>query len=318
MRKPTLVSLVLVGLLPPVLLALSGCGGNGGRLTIKTVSERCGYSAAGQIVFAAWGGNVAAQLRYLYLIPEQGGSLTLLTPSHNTPKRTDEGGWHPSFSPDGSRIAMTARRPVAGERGSEDIYLIPTSGGETAGLTRLTDDPAADDEANWSPDGTLIVFMSTRQGNPGLYVMGADGSNQHAVLSDEFDNEWPCFNPQNPNLVAFQSNRGAENATDTDIFTLDTTTQTITQLTDSPARDGSPSWSPDGTRILFHSDRAGDFDIWSIQPDGGGVGQVTNDASSDGYPVWRPDGERLVFTRSRQVWTCRPDGTDLRQLTRSD
>ncbi len=315
MNRRVVVSLALVGLLTAIVLGLAGCGGGSGRVAYYTASERCAYGPTGQIAFSAWGGNA---LRYVYTMSERGGSVATLTPSHNDPKRSDEGGYHPALSPDGALVAMTSKRPIVGQVASEDIYVIPAVGGENVSLLQLTTDPAADDQANWSPDGTLLTFVSDRTGDPELFVMSAvDGSNQHAIYtSPSTADQWPCFNPQNANLVAFQSNPiGNDN---TDIFILDVAAGTATQITASPYRDEVPSWSPDGTRILFHSNRSGDFDIWSMAPDGTGLVQLTQDSHSDGYPVWRQGtGARFVFTRDRQVWTVLPDGTDLRQLTRT-
>ncbi len=308
---------ILVGVLASFGLCLTGCGGGGNRASFYTASERCAYSRLAQICFAAWGGQ---GLRYLYLIGEGGGSVTLLTPSHNDPQRSDEGGFHPAFTPDGTRIAFTSKRPVVGEVGSNDIYVIPTSGGENAGITRLTTDIQDDDMANWSPDATQIVFVSTRTGHPTLHLMNADGTNQHAILTDAFNNLWPCFDPQNPNLIAFNSDRDAGGKPNiTNIYVLDLTTSLVTPVTDTEFRNESPSWSPDGTRILFHSNRSADFDIWSVDPaNTADVTQLTADSHSDGYPNWRMgDGTRFVFTRDRQVWTGLPDGTDLKRLTRT-
>jgi Tol biopolymer transport system component len=316
MNRRVAVSSVLVGLLLSVVLAMSGCGGGGNRVASYTASERCAYNSLGQIAFSAWGGIPG--IRYVYTMSERGGSVANLTPSHNDPRRADEGGYHPAFHPNGTLVAFTAKRPVVGEVASKDIYVVPTSGGESVSFLRLTTDPATDDQANWSPDGSLIVFMSDRNGDPDLWLMNsADGTNQHAVRAHARTAEqWPCFNPQNANQVAFQA--GPPNGRTTNLFVLDLTTSAVTQITDSPYRNECPSWSPDGTRILFHSNRSGDFDIWSMAPDGTGLTQLTQDSHSDGYPVWRMgNGSRFVFTRDRQVWTALPDGTDLRQLTRT-
>jgi Tol biopolymer transport system component len=316
MTRRVIAALLLAGLLALVALCATGCGGGNKSASFFTVSERCAYNRLGQICFAAWGGN---NLRYLYLISQQGGSTTLLTPSHNDPLRSDEGGFHPAFSPDGTKIALTSKRPVvATDVVSNDIYVIPTTGGEPAGLTRLTTDAKTDDMANWSPEGTQIVFVSDRTGHPNLHLMNADGTNQHALVVDEFNDEWPCFNPQNANLIAFQSNRDAGgNPSINNIYLLNLTNMQVTPVTDADFRDESPSWSPDGTRILFHSNRAGDFDIWSIDPNNPtDLKQLTADSHSDGYPNWRiGDGGRFVFTRDRQVWTALPDGKDLAQIT---
>jgi len=245
-----------------------------------------------------------------------GGPASLLTPSRNDPSRTDEGGYQPTISPDGTRIAMTCKRFAQGASAQEDIFLIAAQGGESVLLQRLTTNPAGDRQPNWSPDGAQIVFSSDRTGTPKIFVMSRDGSDQHAVTTGSSSDQWPCFNPKHANQIAFSSDRAG--AGNTDIYILHLNDATIGRVTSFGSREESPSWSRDGERILFHSNRAGDFDIWRINPDGTELLQVTGDSHSDGYPNWRTsDGGRFVFTRDRQVWTALPDGTDLLQLTRT-
>jgi hypothetical protein len=77
--------------------------------------------------------------------------------------------WHPSPSPDGSRIAFEGR----GADGNRDIYVANRDG---TGLVRLTSHPGVDDQPAWSPDGTRIAFRSLRSGWADIWVMRADGS----------------------------------------------------------------------------------------------------------------------------------------------
>ena len=72
------------------------------------------------------------------------------------------------------------------------------------------------------------------------------------------------------------------------------------RLTDDPFRDDGPRWSPDGSRIAFHSDRGGRTEIWAIRPDGSGLERLAwIPGENVMFPVWSPDGTRLAFTRAR-------------------
>jgi Tol biopolymer transport system component len=70
----------------------------------------------------------------------------------------------------------------------------------------------------------------------------------------------------------------------------------LRQLTDDLARDRTPSWSPDGRRILFTSNRSGSSEAWTIRPDGSGLTQLTQIQNQPVIePFWSPDGQHIGF-----------------------
>ena len=68
-----------------------------------------------------------------------------------------------------------------------------------------------------------------------------------------------------------------------------------TRLTDDPADDGFPVWSPDGRRIAFSSTRDGDYNIYVMNADGSNLTQLTDDPAADQDPSWSPDGQRIAY-----------------------
>jgi len=80
-----------------------------------------------------------------------------------------------------------------------------------------------------------------------------------------------------------------------------------------------PSWSPDGERIVFESDREGSADLWVIGLMDAKVRRLTDSPAADARPVWSPDGRWIAFHSDREenfdLWAIRPDGTGLRRLT---
>ncbi len=76
------------------------------------------------------------------------------------------------------------------------------------------------------------------------------------------------------------------------------------RLTDDAFRDRGPSWSPDGRRIAFYSDRGGAYEHWVIRPDGSGLEQLTRrQEGSSNFPVWSPDGGRIASAVIPQGWS---------------
>lgn len=85
-------------------------------------------------------------------------------------------------------------------------------------------------------------------------------------------------------------------------------------------RDRYPDWSPDGTRIVFDSNRTGTQEIFVVDADAGAPIQLTRLGRRSGTPVFSPDGEWIAFASSEDdapgaIFVMRSDGTDLRQLT---
>jgi Tol biopolymer transport system component len=69
----------------------------------------------------------------------------------------------------------------------------------------------------------------------------------------------------------------------------------LRRLTSGTAIDLDPTWSPDGSKLAFTSDRAGNDDIWAMKADGTGLTRLTTDPRRDWDPAWSPDGKEIAF-----------------------
>jgi Periplasmic component of the Tol biopolymer transport system len=93
-------------------------------------------------------------------------------------------------------------------------------------------------------------------------------------------------------LIAFVSRKSGND----EIYTMHPDGSDVTDLTNNPAGDYSPAWSPDGSRIAFVSERSGNAEIFVMNPDGSGLSQLTqNPGGYDGYFTWSPDGQKIVY-----------------------
>lgn len=85
--------------------------------------------------------------------------------------------------------------------------------------------------------------------------------------------------------------------------------------------DSYPMPSPDGSKIVFQSNRTGDWEIYTINEDGSNLQQLTHSKGFDGGPVWSPDGEKIVFPSDRdndpEIYIMDADGSNQKRLTKT-
>ena len=116
-------------------------------------------------------------------------------------------------------------------------------------------------------------------------------------------------------VIAFTSERDGNS----EIYVMNADGSNPQRLTDDPAYDAWPTWSPDGSQIAFMSDRSGNPDIYVMDADGSNVRQLTDHPANDIWPEWSPDGRRIAFPSRRdgnfEIYVINADGTDLQRLT---
>jgi Tol biopolymer transport system component len=119
------------------------------------------------------------------------------------------------------------------------------------------------------------------------------------------------------NMIVFTSNLNSN----WDIYTINIDGSNLTRITDDPAIDSNPAWSPDGTKIAFESDRGGNLDIYIMNADGTNLTNITNNPARDMMPAWSPDDRTFAFQSDRDgdfnIYTMKEDGSDVKRLTQS-
>ena len=262
--------------------------------------------------------------REIYVMDADGGNQQRLT---NHP----DNDWNPSWSPDGKRIVFHSNRDghvhVIHGRPTSEIYVMDADGGNPQ---NLTNNPGNDISPSWSPDGKRIAFSSDRDWDKGdhnseIYVMDADGGNPQNLTNDLNADYSPSWYPDGKRIV-FSSRREGhfenEFGITEEIYVMDADGGNQQRLTENRKNDWHPSWSPDGKRIAFASDRKGDFEnfeIYVMDADGGNQQRLTENRVYDYSPSWSPDGKRIAFTSERdgnsEIYVMDADGGNQRNLT---
>jgi TolB protein len=177
------------------------------------------------------------------------------------------------LSPDGSKIVFTSLKD-----GDLEIYTMNADGSD---VRRLTHTPGYDGGPWWSPDGTRIVYRAhhptdsaqladhrrllsqglVRPSRVELFVMNADGSGNRQLTQLGGANFGPSWTPDGRRII-FSSNHRNPRGGNFDLFLVDAsasraTAEQIEQVTFSPVFDGFPMFSPDGTKLLWASNRHG-------------------------------------------------------------
>jgi Tol biopolymer transport system component len=116
--------------------------------------------------------------------------------------------------------------------------------------------------------------------------------------------------------IVFQSARDGN----FELYTMNADGSSQRRLTNSPANDITPAWSPDGTTIAFASDRDGNWEVYTIHPDGSNLTRLTRGEGANTSPSWMPDGTGILFVSTRDIingelYLMRPDGGHVRRLT---
>ncbi len=232
----------------------------------------------------------------IYLMNKDGSGLTNLTASFTGLPGS------PAFSPDGSKMAFAS---IVG--GIFQIHVMNIDG---TGITNLSNNFKNDNQPDWSPDGSKIVFYRWGTASTSeIFVMNADGTNQTNLSNNALGiDQRPSWSPDGTS-IAFNRNTGTSGDPTYDIFTMNPDGTGATNLTNTPGVwEIDPSWSPDGTKIAFHNVGTAEDDpnIYVMNADGSATIQLTDHPLQDVEPAWQPIPASGTVTPTPTSTPCSP------------
>ncbi len=270
-----------------------------------------------------------------------------------------------AFSPDGQRIAYTVVLRDRPGRPYSQIWLLDVATGKSARLGSEKDRASG---PLWSPDGKLLAYFGGEEDQSGLWVAHSDGSSA-VFLTKVSGSNSPLpgqganlvWSPDSKRLAFVSSTPGPETADATGdpvvitrylykptagegmtrfndnrrlhLFVVEVASRQVRQLTDGSTDEHSIDWSPDGSELLFvsnrepNSDEFFNYDVFALNLSSGAIRRITATESSEYAPRWSPDGKQIVYSATRRgltdrettmedthVWLTNADGSGRREI----
>ncbi len=245
------------------------------------------------IAFSSWRSETESSV---WEKPVEGGDALRISFSHSG---------HPAWSPDGKFIAFDNFT-------NKTIQIISSSGGVPIRIVPHSIQSDRIRNACWSPDGSKIAMTV----NGTVYIVDLPTGDYKQIFSIQGYYSRPCdWSSDGTQLVIDVKEN---ESTKCDIWIISIDGKKSQQLTDNPGRDANPSFSPDGSLIIYMSETSGNRDIWAINSAGGKPIQLTFDSGVEQNARWSQDKNRIAFASDRtgnsDIWIMQVDYHLLMQL----
>ena len=218
---------------------------------------------------------------------------------------------NPSWLPDGSGVVVEASFSEF-----RDLYKVSLDGK----MTRLTNDKKGNFEPDISPDGSTVVFVSSRENDAEIFTLGLADKQLMRLTWSKGDDSFPTYSPDGKTL-AFVSMR----ATTPRLHVMNVDGSKPRLLAGEVAaehiEDRDITFSPDGSRIAMTRRRKGFSEVLVVRIEDGKVVARSGASKVDEMPSWSIDGRYLAFSSDRsgdpELWLMRADGSGAVALTHS-
>lgn len=222
----------------------------------------------------------------LYVMNSDGTGVTKVLGWDKSNETACPGSW----SPDGTQIAFYSDR-----NGKDDIYRVSA---ETVRPKIVVSDPDSDLRlAAYSPDGRKIVYSRGLDDKTGeLRILDLEKQRATLLRKTEFSTISARWSPDG-NWIAFSDRAGGNS----EVFRIRPDGTSLQNLTNQPSLDYGSSVSPDGSRLVFISDRGqpSGVQLYTMNFDGSDARPVTPRKGWESDPIWAPDGKSILFVCDR-------------------
>ena len=230
------------------------------------------------------------------IAPLSSSPLTVFSNLPNAPICTNESVYFENliWSPDGNSIAFPATH-YCDDKTFYGFYMMDPDGSNFYKLANLNASPL---NIGWSPDGSKIIFEGWEVEYSDIFTVDIDESNIYNLTNSDSWAQYPKWSPDGSKIVfsSYKENTSDPAATGIhSIYFMDADGSNRYELPNLVGDAYTPSWSPDGNKIVFEGYEGDYSDIFTADIDGSNIYNLTNSDSGDRTPKWSPDGSKIIF-----------------------